>query len=570
MITSAFTHQSRRSPTQHTLRLTLALTVSVGMFLAGCSEDTALEPEQAQAPEVEVAELSTSAECSYSDDQITKIRTVTSGCSNTEVTVPQGWSLRVQRSDQPTKPRAEAAAPRFGVDGITTIPNPDAAYLSTTNKIDISSLAEFSTHTSVSDGLQTISFSTTMEKRQVPGSWLTWSSPPEAESATPPVLYTMGVNSLTLTLSRPASVVGFELETASFDVFTFTVDLYSGAQLVGSVVQDIEGNAGARLLAGRSDGPLIDRAEVSVSGDPGGFSIAQLRYSPNDSWAALAPLPAGRRGMAVATANRLLFAIGGNNSAGAAVRTVQAYDPMTNTWSAKAQLPSARQSMNGAATITGSIYVAGGQDATGALTRTLYRYNSATNVWTTRANMPVVGGCGGSAVISGKVYVFSGCTRSSTGTQIGARLLHRYTPSTNSWATLRIAPAVHIQPAVVATGGKLYVIGGNSASGGATNRVDVYDPASNTWTTKASMPTVRAAMAGAVVAGKIYVIGGRNGTTFLRTVQVYDPMANSWATRASMPTARAELGAGVLSGLIYAVGGRNVSGVLGVNERYIP
>jgi N-acetylneuraminic acid mutarotase len=574
MITSAFAHQSRGSPTKRTLVLTLATTLGVGLFLTGCSPDTAVEPSaRANAPEL--AELASSAGCRYSDNQATKTRTVTSACRNTGVRVPKGWSVRVQRSDQQTKPRAGAGTPRVDPKSITTmsittIPNPDAAYLSTTNKVDISSLADFSTHTSVSNGTQTFSFSTTMEKRQVPGSWGTWSSPPESESATPAVLFTQGVNSLTLSLTRPASIVGFELETNSFDVFTFTVDFYAGAVLLGSVIQDISGNAGARLLAGRSDGALIDGAIVSVSGDPGGFAIAQLRYSPNNSWAARAPVPTGRRGIAVATANGILYAIGGTNSAGAAVVGNQGYNPSTNTWSPKARLPAARQNGNGAATISGNIYVAGGQNAAGTLTRTLYRYNATTNVWSTRASMPVVGGCGGSAVISGRLYVFSGCTRSSTGVQVRARLLHRYTPGTNSWATLRAAPAVHSRPAVAAIRGRLYVIGGNSGTGGSTNRVDVYNPASNTWATVASMPTVRAAMAGVAAAGKIYVIGGRNGTTYLRTVQAYDPVANSWAARAPLPTARAELGAGVISGLIYAVGGLNGSGVLATNERYIP
>ena len=86
------------------------------------------------------------------------------------------------------------------------------------------------------------------------------------------------------------------------------------------------------------------------------------------------------------------------------------------------------------------MYLAGGQDAAGALTRTFYAYNANTNVWSTQAAMPAYGACGGSAVISGRIYVFSGCTRSSTGAQIDARLLHRYNPATNTWTTLKSAP----------------------------------------------------------------------------------------------------------------------------------
>jgi N-acetylneuraminic acid mutarotase len=288
------------------------------------------------------------------------------------------------------------------------------------------------------------------------------------------------------------------------------------------------------------------------------------------SWSTRAGLPSKRRGFVAAVASGQLYAIGGLNSVGIVVRSVVAYNPSTNTWSTKASLPAARQSGNGAATINGTIYVAGGQDAAGALSRTLYAYNASTNAWSTRASMPVVSGCGGSAVISSKLYVISGCTRSSTGAQVFAQLLHRYDPSTNRWTTLRSAPAVHYQPAIGAVNGKLYVAGGNNSAGVPTGRLDVYDPATNTWSTRMAMPTARVAAAGAFVGGKLHVIGGRKGTTYLNTVEAYDPVTGSWLARAAMPTARAALGVGVITQLLYAIGGSSSTSALVTNERYTP
>lgn len=290
------------------------------------------------------------------------------------------------------------------------------------------------------------------------------------------------------------------------------------------------------------------------------------------SWAARAALPSARRRSAVAAANGLLYAIGGLNSAGTALRSVVAFNPSTNAWSTKASIPAARQGFNAAARIGSTIYVAGGKDAAGALTRTLYAYNSSSNTWSAKATMPVASACGGSAVISGKLYVFSGCTRSSTGAQIAARLLHRYDPSTNLWTTLRSAPVVHTDPAIGVISGKLYVVGGNdgAAASVAIGRLDVYDPATNTWSTRATMPTARTAMAGAVIGGKLHVIGGRNGGTYLNTVEAYDPVTNSWGVRAVMPTRRSGLGVAAISNLLYAVGGGNTTSALATNERYTP
>jgi N-acetylneuraminic acid mutarotase len=291
------------------------------------------------------------------------------------------------------------------------------------------------------------------------------------------------------------------------------------------------------------------------------------------AWAARRPLPLARSRHAAGVASGLLYAIGGLNNAGTALTSVVAYNPSTNLWSNRASLPAARRGWggNGAATIGTTIYVAGGNDAAGALTRTLLAYNASTNTWSARAQMPVFSGCGGSAVIGGRLYVFSGCTRTGTGPQVAAGLLHRYNPATNTWTALRTAPAVHATPAVGVIAGRLHVVGGNNAASVATNRLDVFDPATNSWSTQASMPTARTGMTGAVVGGKFYVIGGRNTAgTPLSTVEAYDPATNSWTTRASMPTARAGLAAGVISNLVYAIGGRNATSAVATNERLAP
>jgi N-acetylneuraminic acid mutarotase len=350
---------------------------------------------------------------------------------------------------------------------------------------------------------------------------------------------------------------------------TTQIILYEGTNVIE--IHTANQSAGHTYTQGVEDASGTHAAFVSgrVAANYGLTNDA-VRFTLGNFWNARAPLPSARRALAVGAANGLVFAIGGLNGAGSAISSVMGYNPSTNSWSSKAALPASRSTGNGAATINGTIYVAGGQDAGGGLTRTLFAYNASTNHWTTRASMPVASGCGGSAVIGGKLYVFGGCTSTSTGGQTAAKLLQRYDPSTNSWAPLPSAPAMHFQPAVGAISGKLYVAGGNNGSGTAVGRLDVYDPGTNSWSTKAMMPTARVAAAAAVMGGKLQVIGGRNGSTYLNTVESYDPMTNTWTPRAALPTARASLGVGVTNALIYAIGGRNGSGVLAANERYTP
>jgi hypothetical protein len=263
----------------HQLAAALMLTV----IAAGCADaPTELAPGERLPGGTTGSAARLDGSCRYSDEQATKTRTVTADCGNAQVSLPKGWSLRVQRArTRPGEVRVGPGTAESSPSPAATIdiPRPDADYLSATTKIDIASLPEFSIHTSVTDGVQTVSFSTPMERRQVPDSWATWSSPPESESATPPVLFTLFQNSLTLELARPASIFGFELEPNAFAEFSFTADFFSGAELVGSITRTVAGDAGAQLFAAQSDGPPIDRIAVSTVEDPGGFAIAQIRYS---------------------------------------------------------------------------------------------------------------------------------------------------------------------------------------------------------------------------------------------------------------------------------------------------
>lgn len=165
-----------------------------------------------------------------------------------------------------------SAAADFGV-AATPIDNPDAAYLAATTKIDIAGLPDSSDQTSITDGTLTVTFSEPLNKRgPVPDGWLTWSSPPFSEDPNPYVLVA-STGSLEMTLSRPVSIFGFELEPGPFAPIEFTADFYRGNDLVESITRVVDGNAGARLFA-REDG-VIDRVVITGGSD---FAIAQVRY----------------------------------------------------------------------------------------------------------------------------------------------------------------------------------------------------------------------------------------------------------------------------------------------------
>jgi hypothetical protein len=86
------------------------------------------------------------------------------------------------------------------------------------------------------------------------------------------------LTSLTIDLSSPTGTFGFEIESNSFGVFTFGAAFYNGSTPLGTISQDINGNAGARLLAATSTTP-IDRVVVTAPSGANGFAMAQFRFA---------------------------------------------------------------------------------------------------------------------------------------------------------------------------------------------------------------------------------------------------------------------------------------------------
>jgi hypothetical protein len=158
------------------------------------------------------------------------------------------------------------------------ISSPDASYLGSTTYIDISSLTLYDNFSSITDGSLTVSFSIDGNRRGAPGSgWATWSQAPDSQRAGSEVLPVLSFSgsTLTMTLSTPVSVFGFEAEPDSFDVYNMTADFYYLGSLVGSTTRGVNGSAGARLFA--MDGGPFDQVVFSTTDSS--FAAGAFRYS---------------------------------------------------------------------------------------------------------------------------------------------------------------------------------------------------------------------------------------------------------------------------------------------------
>jgi len=283
-------------------------------------------------------------------------------------------------------------------------------------------------------------------------------------------------------------------------------------------------------------------------------SLVSVSPAAEGIWTTKADMPTGRWILSTSVVDGKIYAIGGGARYGqGALRTVEEYDPATDTWTTKSEMPTARQCPS-SSVVNGKIYTIGGGETSGGnysgttALSTVEEYDPATDTWTAKSEMPTARFGHSASVVDGRIYVFGGAPSCPwCGTIL---TLEVYDPATDTWTRKGDIPRPIITASTSVVDRKIYAIGGE----GTGRRVDEYDPVTDTWIRKADMPSNRTDLASSVVDGKIYAFGG-DGPAIVATVDVYDPATDTWATAPDMPTARSGLAASAVNGRIYVIGG---------------
>jgi hypothetical protein len=155
---------------------------------------------------------------------------------------------------------------------VTQILTPDADYIADTSLLPITT-GEFELFSSLTDGNVTATLSPSVGTRIVGSSWATWGSPPDTEGAFPTIGATEGATSLTFSFDKTLRIFGAEFEPNPFALIPFTAEFFLGGVSQGTISRDIEGNAGARILAASG---VFDEVVVTADAD---FAFAQLRVA---------------------------------------------------------------------------------------------------------------------------------------------------------------------------------------------------------------------------------------------------------------------------------------------------
>ncbi len=240
-------------------------------------------------------------------------------------------------------------------------------------------------------------------------------------------------------------------------------------------------------------------------------------YDPaTNIWQQKASMPTARYSLAVCVVNNKIYAIGGVVYSSGFFSTVEEYDPVTDTWQQKTNMPTARSDF-AVGVVNNKIYAIGGYKynyySSGYL-NTVEEYDPATDTWQRKTDMPTAKSNLAIGVVNNKIYAIGGYTGSSLST------VEEYDPVTDTWQQKTDMPTARSSFAIGVVNNKIYAIGGYD--GKYLNTVEEYDPVTDTWQQKTDMPTARSSFAIGVVNNKIYAIGGYN-YGYLITDEEYDP-----------------------------------------------
>ncbi|QDV09879.1 N-acetylneuraminate epimerase [Planctomycetes bacterium Poly30] len=246
-----------------------------------------------------------------------------------------------------------------------------------------------------------------------------------------------------------------------------------------------------------------------------------------------------------------------------ATARVDAYDPLTNTWTQKADLPRPTTHI-GVIREGRNVWVLGGFDGDNPAPATsdVWIYNIDTDSWSAGPSLPRPIAGGGAAFLGTEVHYYGGCEAD------------RDTVTGDHWAFDLAAPGLGWQPrapmpeprchlAGAALAGELWAVGGqynHDTNPTDTRWVHVYTPGTDSWRLGPLLPERRSHFEPGtfVDSGHLYIAGGKDLTTGRETLAgmlELDPVLGEWSYLPPLPNPRYGAGVQKIGSDLYAVSG---------------
>ena len=287
---------------------------------------------------------------------------------------------------------------------------------------------------------------------------------------------------------------------------------------------------------------------------PFGLSLVEVYDPGTNSWKRVADMPTSRAGARTAVVDGKIYVIGGYSGIDNrgenfnTLKVVEVYNPQTDIWEKKQDM-SLPRSQFGIGVVAGKIYAIGGfvhprGNKPGAPWRIdlVEVYDPATDTWAKRANMPTRRSSVEGAVVNGLIYAIGG-----TGwPQIlhgGPNLatIEEYNPTINRWQRKKEMPNLRTSFAMIVLENNIYLMGGFVRIAGIVeflDTVEIYNPKTEEWREGTPLLTARMPGGTVLIDGNIYMFGWteQHGNKWMRS-----PLVEVFGTGFHAVTARGKL-----------------------------
>lgn len=285
-----------------------------------------------------------------------------------------------------------------------------------------------------------------------------------------------------------------------------------------------------RKLYGQAECIYVMGGEVN----PGRCTVRTVeKYNPtSNTWCEVSPMSTTRRGLGAAILDSILYVVGGSDGI-AALNQVEQYDPCSDKWTPAASMIEHRSSV-GVGVLDGLLYAVGGYNGQVTI-NTVERYNPRTEEWNMVAEMNTARSMLGVASLNGQLYAVGGYDGVSDLSSVEC-----YNNQTNQWQLMSSMKTPRSMAGVTVLNDVLFAVGGCNHQ--SLESVEIYKPETDTWMIVAPMKEPRSGVGIAVIDGLLYVFGGYNGTDYLNSVEVFHPQKKRWTSATSMKTNRRRFG----------------------------
>jgi N-acetylneuraminic acid mutarotase len=262
---------------------------------------------------------------------------------------------------------------------------------------------------------------------------------------------------------------------------------------------------------------LADKIYIIGGGtrETGTTDLVEVYDPRTNEWDISAPLPEKLDHTAAAVYGGKTYVVGGFNENGISTNSLFIYDPITNVWNQGADMPTSRGALT-ANFVNGTLYAIGG-DATvlysdgeydpEGVVRTNEAYSPMTNTWTKKSPMPTARDHLSGVVVDEKIYVIGGRQPGKTPLFNDVDANEMYDPKQDNWTSLEPLPTPRSGLAAASVNDNIYILGGESNEK-AFDDNERFSPKTNTWISEIPMPTARHGLAAVAIDNKLYVIGG--------------------------------------------------------------